>query len=198
MFWRRIDISSRQECEVNSKKLIKLEEKIIVKHILELNSQEFSFTYSIARDMTNKLLAKRQISPIDKNWSNNFVARTSTLKTRMNRPYDYKRAMCEDSEIIDKWFELMKNMKTKHDITKKNIYNFDETDFQISMISSQTVITDTDKRNRSKAVQSGDREWVTMIQGVNAIDWTISSFLIFKESSNVNLAKESVFNKKKH
>ena len=102
MFRRRIGISSRQECEVNSKKIIKLEEKIIVEHILELNSQEFSFTYSIARDMTNKLLAKRQISPIGKNWPNNFVARTSTLKTRMNRSYDYKRAMCEDSEIIDK------------------------------------------------------------------------------------------------
>ena len=42
-------------------------------------------------------------------------------------------------------------MKTKHDITKEDIYNFDETDFQMSMISSQTVITDTDKR---KAVQS--------------------------------------------
>jgi len=130
--------------------------------------------------MANKLLAERNIDPVGKHWPNNFVARSPALKTRMNRSYDYKRAMCEDPEVIEKWFELVKNVKAKYGIVNEDIYNFDETGFQMGMISSQTIITDVEKRNRPKAIQPGDREWITVIQGINATGWTVPPFLIFK------------------
>ena len=48
------------------------------------------------------------------------------------------------------------------------------------MISaSELVVTGSERRGRPKAIQPGDREWVTAILGINAAGWAIPPFLIF-------------------
>ncbi|KAF2175970.1 CENP-B protein [Zopfia rhizophila CBS 207.26] len=70
-------------------------------------------------------------------------------------------------------------VKTKYGIAEEDIYNFDETGFQMGVISGGKVVTGSDRRNRRKAVQPGNREWVTVIQGINAKGWAIPPFIIF-------------------
>jgi len=41
------------------------------------------------------------------------------------------------------------------------------------------VITGSERRNCPKAVQPGNREWTTIIQGINAYRWAILLFIIF-------------------
>ena len=50
---------TQRDCKPKSKKLTKLEEEVVVKHILDLNSRGFAPTLGTIRDMANKLLAKR-------------------------------------------------------------------------------------------------------------------------------------------
>jgi hypothetical protein len=172
--------SARRDCEANSKKLTKLEEEVIVGHIKELDSHGFSPTLADVRDMADTLLGERGVDPVGKNWPSNFVNRTPSIKTHLSHPYDYRRAKCEDPEIMKKWFQLVEDTKEKYGITTEDIYNFDETGFQMGVISSQIVVTGTERRNRPKAVQPGDREWVTVIQGINAAGWAIPPYLILK------------------
>jgi hypothetical protein len=40
-------------------------------------------------------------------------------------------------------------------------------------------VTGSERRGRPKAIQPGNREWVTVIQGINAAGWAIPPFLIF-------------------
>ena len=61
----------------------------------------------------------------------------------------------------------------------EDIYNFDETGFIMGKILSQSVITGSDKPGRTKKIQPGNREWVTLIQGVGATGTRILAFLIF-------------------
>ena len=56
---RRAGIAARRDCEPNSKKLTKLEEEVITRHILNLDSRGFSPTLAAVRDMADKLLAER-------------------------------------------------------------------------------------------------------------------------------------------
>src|SRR5258708_37927762 len=56
---RRAGIYARRDYEPNSKKLTKLEESVIIKHILDLDSRGFSPKLSAVTDMANKLLAER-------------------------------------------------------------------------------------------------------------------------------------------
>ncbi|EMD67608.1 hypothetical protein COCSADRAFT_83281, partial [Bipolaris sorokiniana ND90Pr] len=51
-----------RDCQPNSKKLIKLEEEVIVNYILNLDLCGFSPTYIAVRDIANRLLATRGAS----------------------------------------------------------------------------------------------------------------------------------------
>jgi hypothetical protein len=49
----------------------------------------------------------------------------------------------------------------------------------IGKISSQLIITGLEKPGKQKKLQPGDREWVTLVQGVAATGRVIPPFLIF-------------------
>ena len=48
----------------------------------------------------------------------------------------------------------------------------------MGIISTGMVVTNSGKRERPKAAQQGNREWVTVIQGVNSQGWAIPPFII--------------------
>ncbi|KAH6508685.1 hypothetical protein HBI58_010470 [Parastagonospora nodorum] len=50
----------------------------------------------------------------------------------------------------------------------------------MGQISTGAVVTASERRGRPKTVQQGNREWTTVIQGVNATGWAILPFIIFK------------------
>ena len=116
---------------------------------------------------------------VGKNWVDRFIQRTPELRTRWSRPYDHQRAACEDLAIIRPWFSLVQNMKAKYGIADEDMYNFDESGFLMGKISSQLVVTGTEKPGKRKKLQPGDREWTTLVQGVGATGRVIPPFLIF-------------------
>lgn len=173
-------ILSRHDCTPNSRKLTNLEEQVITQRVLDLDSRGFPPRLRAVEDMANKLLADRVGGKVGIKWASNFVKRCSKLKTSLGRKYDSQRAKCEDPELITQWFELVRNTIAKYGIVDSDMYNFDETGFQMGVISTGMVVTASERRNRPKVAQPGNREWVTVIQGVNGQGWAIPPFLIFK------------------
>jgi hypothetical protein len=49
----------------------------------------------------------------------------------------------------------------------------------IGKITTQLIITGSERRGRPKAIQPGNREWVTVIAAINAAGWSVPPFLIF-------------------
>jgi hypothetical protein len=64
-----------------------------------------------------------------KNWVSNFIKQHNDLISKYTRKYDYQCAKCEDPEVINQWFNLIKNTIIKYGILKQDIYNFDKTGF---------------------------------------------------------------------
>jgi hypothetical protein len=176
---RRAGRPARRDCQPNAKKLTELEEEVIVKYILDLDHRGFAPTYAAVRDMADKLLAARGAGQVGVQWPRNFVKRTESLKTRFNRAYDVQRALCEDPVLIRSWFELVEQTKLKYGILDEDVYNFDEAGFMMGKITTQLVVTGSERRGRPKSIQHGNREWVTLIQAINAAGWAIPPFLIF-------------------
>ena len=171
---------SRCNISANSRKLTDLEESTIVEHILDLDSKGFPPRLSGVEDMANRLLTTRDAGRVGVNWARTFVKRHPELTTRFNRKYDYQRALCEDPEVIGRWFTLVQNTIAKYGIQEADIYNFDETGFQMGVISTTMVVTSSERHGKAKAKQPGNREWVTVIQGVNARGWAIPPYIIVK------------------
>ena len=154
---RRDGTRSRRDTRPPAQVLTKLEEEAIVQYILDLDSRGFPTRLEELRDMADSLLRSRGAPPVGKNWPSNFIRRTNQLKTRLNRKYDYQRSKCEDPAIIEPWFRLVENMIRKYGILEDDVYNFDESGFQMGIIGSSLVITATERRARPKSIQPGNR-----------------------------------------
>lgn len=177
--WRRQQgIQSRLDWTPKSRKLTDLEEEILIHFILDLDSRGFPPRLRGVKEMADQLLADRDAPPVGTRWAHNFVKRHPDLKTRFFRKYDYQRAKCEDPAIIRDWFRLVANTIAKYGIRSDDIYNFDETGFLMGMIASGMVVTGAERRSKPKSVQPGSREWITVIQAINAEGWAIQPFII--------------------
>lgn len=192
LYDRRAGKRMRRDCEANSKRLTKLEEEAIVQQVLDQSERGLAPSKAYVRDMADKLLRARGGNPVGKNWVDNFVKRTPELRTRWSRPYDYQRAACEDPAAILRWFSLVQATKQKWGIVDDDIYNFDETGFMMGKILSQMVITGSEGSGKKKKIQPGNREWVTIIQGVGAAGRLLPPFVIFAGSVLINVWFENL------
>ena len=178
LFRRVQGMSARSIIPSNSRKLTNLEEEAIVRYILDLDSRAFPPRRSAVEDMANRLLAERNGGRVGKNWTSNFVRRQPQISTRFTRKIDYQRVKCEDPDIYNAWFRLVRNMIAKYGIDEGDIYNFDETGFLMGQISSEMVVTKAERLGKPRTTQQGNREWVTVIQGIGSYGYILPPFII--------------------
>jgi hypothetical protein len=176
---RRRGLTARRDTRNAACILEEQEEQVLTQRLLNLAMQGFPARMSYVRDTANLLLSLRDGSTVGKNWPSNFIKRSTELKTTFSRRIDSKRAKCEDPAILRPWFTLVRNTIAKYGVLETDIYNFDETGFQMGIISTARVITGTERRY-TKTRQPGSREWVTVIHGINASGWAIAPLIILK------------------
>jgi hypothetical protein len=166
-------------------KLTSLEEDVIVRNILDMDTRGFAPRLAGVEDMANFILESRGGRRVGQLWAHRFVQRRPELKTRFNRVYDFQRALCEDPELIGAWFRLVENMRAKYGVLDCDFYNFDETGFMMGVICPAMVVTRADRRGRGKAVQPGNREWATAIACINSEGWSVPPFLVVQGKNHL-------------
>ena len=55
----------------------------------------------------------------------------------------------------------------------------------MGMISAAAVVTSSERRGKPKLTQPGNREWVSVIQGINSQGWAIPPFIIFADKHHL-------------
>ncbi len=181
LYRRYRGISSRRESQPNSRKLSNTEEEVLLQRILDLDDQGFPPRQLIVRETADIILANRGDTPpqtVGNHWVGNFIKRHEELRTRYNRKKDYKREICEDPIVIRGWFDLVRNVKAKYGILDDDTYNFDESGFAMGVISTSKVVTRADRKGRPRTLQPGNREWVTVVHGINSQGWEIPPLII--------------------
>ena len=170
----------REDYRPTNHRLNTIEEEVIIKTVLQLDNQGLSPTVAIVKEMADSICSARGAPPVGIRWPSMFISRTPQLKTKYGRAYESQRRLCEDPRVIEGWFHLVRNTINKHGIQPQDIYNFDETGFQMGQISASMVVTDADKPGRPKQVKPTNTQWVTLIQGACADGSTIPPFIVFK------------------
>ena len=51
------------------------------------------------------------------------------LRSDYFRKKDYQRALYEDPKMIQKWFDLVRNVVAKYGVVNDDVWNFDEIGF---------------------------------------------------------------------
>jgi hypothetical protein len=184
---------AREQTISPCRRLTNTEESLLVARLLDLDRRGQPVRTGFVKEYANALLAckvdsySNQSSPkVGANWVSNFVKRHSELRSRYNRKYDYQRAKCEDRALMKEWLERMGNVIARYGIVPEDIYNFDETGFQMGAISTAKVITASQMAGRPLTTQPGSREWVTVIEAINCTGWALDPMIIFKAKNHQN------------
>jgi hypothetical protein len=181
---RRLNgITSRSEIRANSHKMTQNEEESLGRWILSLNQRGAPPRPCHVREMANILLAERSTTPVQTagvNWVTNFIKRHDELKTCYARRYNYRRAKCDNPQIIKEWFDRVQITIMQYGIATEDIYNFDETGFAMGLVATTQVVTRADMYQKGLFVQPGNREWVTSIECINSTGWSLPPCIIFK------------------
>lgn len=111
---------------------------------------------------------------------NDSSNRRGELKSKYHRKYDHQRAQCEDPEAIRNWFALVRNTRANYGIPDEEMYNFDETTFQMGVIATAKVITRSERSGHLVVAQPGNRGWVTVIEAVSWSGWALPPMIIFE------------------
>lgn len=162
------------------------EEKSMEEWLLSMDSRGFALTHAMCRDMANLLLRAREATPsettpkVGKNWVTDFIKRHDSLASHLSRRYNYERALSEDPKLIKGWFDLVQNTIQKYGIIPADIWNFDETGFAMGVTSSQYIICSAEYHGKRKVLQAGSREWVTVVEAINAEGGILPPYLILK------------------
>ena len=167
---RHAGVLSRADTPARSRKLTNDEEQILLRKILQLSADGFPPQRSIVEEMANTMLGtKNPASPlkVGTKWVANFVKRHPELSSVYNRKFDIQRAEVEDPKLISLWFKLVEDTITKYGVLDEDIFNFDETGFQMGVISTSKVITTSDRKGRLRTKQPGNRKWVTAIEAIS-------------------------------
>lgn len=131
----------RAEQRANNHKLTEFEEISLLQWVLSMDSRKAAPRPAMAQEMANILLAQRCQQRVGQNWVYKFAKRHDELKTRFSRRYNYERAKCEDPKVIEEWFQCVRRTIAEHGIQSDDIYNFDETGFEMGLISTARVVT---------------------------------------------------------
>jgi len=133
------------------------------------------------RQMASLLATQNAKSqPVGERWVYEFIKRHNDLQSKWNRKYDYQRAKCEDPVLIRAWFKHVQDTKIQYGIFDEDTWNFDETGYQMGVIATAKVVTGTDRAGRPRTTQPGNREWVTIIECINALGVVIPPLVIFE------------------
>jgi len=154
---RRKDIPSRADTIPNRRKLTDEEEIHLIQHILDLDSRAQPPRLRDVEAMANRLLELRHDIPVGRNWVASFIKRHPELATRLSRQIDYQRVQCEDPDKYQAWFDLVRNTIAKYSLQNADIYNFDETGFAMGIISSEMVVTSSERHQKGRKVQQGNK-----------------------------------------
>ncbi|KID78678.1 transposase [Metarhizium guizhouense ARSEF 977] len=175
---RRNNQLSRRDTMPICRKSTDIEESTIIQYVLDLDARSYPPRLRDVEDMTNRLLVDRGALPVGPRWASNFVKRHKEISTRFTRRYAYQRALCDDPNVICGWFQPVRDTIAEYDIQDADIYSLDETGFAMGMISTTMVVTSSERRGRPSLSQPGNRERVSVVQGVNSQGWIIPPFIV--------------------
>jgi hypothetical protein len=184
--------TARRELRPANKKLTDLEESTLVQWIISMENRGLPPRGDYVRRMANLLLQKRLSADqqnaltVGQRWVYNFVQQHDCLQSKYTRKYDYQRAKCEDPTIIRDWFRLVRNTIAKYGIQEEDIYNFDETGFQMGVIMTAKVITGSERAGKPVCIQPGNREWVTVIESISSCSWSLPPIVIFEGKVHIS------------
>ena len=112
-------------------------------------------------------------------WVSRFLQRHSEYSVRKQKMTDPRRTLASNATSVEAWYDDFLFVYQEYGIQPSDLWNMDESGFQIGMGKHQKVVT----RDASKPLYSGsstNRELITMIESISTGGETIPPMVVLK------------------
>ena len=170
---------SKTQTERKSQRFTNQEEKSIVQWLSDLQRQHISANYIHIREMLQNLLQKKgDLKPLGEHFITRFVRRHPQLKSGYSRTLDAVQLSALDPSLVEAFFSEFNTLKTEYNIDLEDIYNMDETGFQMGQNQADYVVYNS-TQGRPVEAGSENTNWVTIIECIG-VQSSIKPYMIFK------------------
>jgi hypothetical protein len=171
---------SKAEASQARQRLSTGEEEALRDWITQLSSWGWPARIDQLRGMASELLRdKGDMADLGVHWTNSFLHRYPSLKTKFVSGLDKQRALAQDSAIFTAWFHLLQSTILQYDIHLDDIYNMDEKGIMMGSVGKIKVVVSRDEL-QNYIVQDGSREWVSLIECISTSGRLLPPWIIFK------------------
>jgi hypothetical protein len=125
------------------------------------------------------LLGKGDTKPLGINWTQAFLERHPTLKSRFITGLDKERALAQHPDIIQDWFNLFERVRNENGVHPNDCWNMDEKGVMLGMIGKSRCIIPKEQK-KQYMTQPGDREWSTLTECISMTGRVLPPWIIFK------------------
>ncbi len=160
---------SRSTRAATNRKLNNEQEAALCTIIEKYDSAGHSLGVKSVPSIANEILVAQDPELSDKvgrGWSGRFLARHPKYFRRKRKPIEFGRAEIREEDIRD-CYQRFKAVVEQHAIQQDDIYNFDESGFNIGVGKERWVIT-LRPNYRNVMPNSANRERVTLIETISA------------------------------
>jgi len=184
---------SRAEARVDQQILSKAEEQALAQWITQVTRSGHPARHPMVREMAEAIRMQRRCGvndyreaadvnldrPLGKQWVNQFLKRHPELQTIPGRIIEGSRVREASVEKLKPWFDEFKHVIDEYKVDIKNIYNMDETGFNIGVMQASLIIINKTICTQLQAAP-GRQEWISIIECVSMDGTTIPPLTIFK------------------
>jgi DDE superfamily endonuclease/Tc5 transposase DNA-binding domain len=175
---------------INSK-LSVVQEASLMRYILCLDDIGQAVRYDWISHVANAILAEDHTDDdlppsVGSHWARRFLNRHPELHKARQKPLELERKLAHDPEVISNWFERFQRLQEKYSVQKEDIWNFDETGFQIGVGKSQWIVT-ASRVKKQYLPSDNNRDYVTAVEAISAGGAVIEPMLIL--TGKVHLAR---------
>ena len=143
----------------------------------------WSFRISQVKFLTLKLYLQNHFQHffhnIRINWIQKFLDRHIKFIFTFSEFINKERMIMHKEERLINWFILFQKTVKKNNIEQQDIYNMNEKEFVMRLLSKMKIICF--KHNRLLFTFDDNREWIFFIKCVNILSEVLKMWIIFKE-----------------
>lgn len=175
--------ASKHSPKTYQQRLDPIQEQAIVRWWQFLDHYGRRPTHRDIEAAANRMVTRRGEPPVNKMWIYDFEKRclpASTTKITTKRPFSKRRIEAEDIGLLSIWFDRLAPYLTTHGschILTENIYNMDETGFQLGVATSTRGPSQYVQDERFGSKDKG--ETVTVVECASAAGESLPAYVIF-------------------
>ncbi|KAK1915855.1 hypothetical protein P3342_003670 [Pyrenophora teres f. teres] len=126
---------------------------------------------------------------VGEGWVTRFLHRQHDhLTPKWTRGIDRARHVADSKERYEQYFELLHSKMQQYEVAAENVYNMDEKGFMMGIIArSKRVFTRAiwEQKERTAAIQDGNREWVTILACICGDGSSLPPALIYEGKAGI-------------